>query len=148
MPEDCDTFDKDDAWNPNSLPPQSDQGIQLERPTHWLEHDKLKNTRMQLFHRDRPKDILEFKGVVGDQAKIRDMQQIKHIPLEDLFAVRPAAVGDLVTPLTGPMTGVALKVKKFQDEDCVVYRPGRVLRKRETDPVLPISCLIQIYPYV
>jgi len=148
MPEDCDTTDKDDAWNPNSAAQQSDQAIQLERPMHWLQHDKLKNTRMKLFLRDRPNDELEFKGVVGDQAKIRDMLRIIHLPLEDLFAVRPTAVGNLVTPLTGPMAGVALKIKEFQGEDCVVYRPGRVLRKREVDPILPISSLIQIYPYV
>ena len=147
MPEDHDTIDKDDAWNPNSAAPRSDQAAQLERPKHWLEHDKFKNTRIQLFLRDRPGNILEFKGVVGDQAKIRDMLQFKQVPLEDLFAVRPTAVGDLVTPLTGPMTGVALKIKEFRDESCVVFRPGRVLRKKETDPILPISSLVQIYPY-
>ncbi len=149
MPEDCDTSDNnsDDVWNPNSAAPRSDQPAQIERPTHWLEHDKLKNTRVQLFLRDKPGHILEFKGVVGDQAKIRDMLQFKQVALEDLFAVAPSAVGDLVTPITGPMTGVALKIKEFRDEYCVVYRPGRVLRKKETDPILPISSLVRIYPY-
>lgn len=147
MPEDHDATDEDDTWNPNSAGPRGDQAAQFEQPKHWLEHDKLKNTRIQLFLRDRPGHILEFKGVIGDQAKIRDMLQFKQHPLEDLFPVRPSAVGDLVTPSTGPMTGVALKVKEFRDEDCVVYRPGRVLRKKETDPIVPISNLVQIYPY-
>ena len=54
------------------LEPMIVANIQLEHPRHWLQHDKLKNTRMKLFLRGSPNDELEFKGIVGDQSKIRD----------------------------------------------------------------------------
>ena len=59
--------------------------------------------------------------------------------------MRSTAVGDLVTPLTGPIAEVALKVKGVRGEDCVVYRPGRVLRKREVDPISNNSFFILLY---
>ena len=140
MPEISSTIDND-AWNPNA------PTRQIERMEHWLEHDSLKHTRMKLFVEETPNNILEFKEVEGNDVKVRDGRWTKLVPLENIRAVPPKDVGDLVTPLTGSTIGVAMKVKKFQGDSCVVRQPGKVLRKNETDPSFPIACLIQIFPY-
>lgn len=44
-------------------------------------------------------------------------------------------------------TGIALKVRRIQGDDCVVRHPGTVLRKTKMDLSFPIACLIQIFPY-
>lgn len=141
MPENSITIDDSDAWNPDAIAPQ------IERPIHWLEHDSLKHTRMKLFAEERPNDILEFKEVIGDDVKVRDGRYTRYIPLQDVRAVRPDEVGDLVTPLTGSTIGVAMKVRAIQEGVCIVRRPGKVLKKNEADPSFPIACLIQIFPY-
>jgi len=156
MPETSTSVDNDDAWNPNAVTPRieirddSDDwnlNSRIQRPVHWLENDSLKTTRMKIFLEERCNDILEFKEVIGDEVKVRDGRWTKCVPLSDVRAVLPKEVGDLVTVLTGPMAGVALKVKSIQGHGCTVRRPGKVLRKNETDPSFPITCLIQIFPY-
>lgn len=141
MPENPIAADVDDAWNPDAT------FQRVERLVHWLEHDDLKHARMKLFVQDRVDNILEYKEVVGDEVRVRDGRWTKLVPLEDVRAVQPTEVGDLVTPLTGPMIGVALKVRAIQADHCVVRRPGKVLKKKETDPIYLIACLIQIFPY-
>ena len=141
MPENTITVDDSDAWNPDAIAPQ------IERSIHWLEHDSLKHTRMKLFAEEKPNDILEFKEVIGDDVKVRDGWYTRYIPLQDVRAVRPKDVGDLVTPLTGSTIGVAMKVRAIQEGVCIVRRPGKVLKKNEADPSFPIACLIQIFPY-
>jgi hypothetical protein len=147
MPDNVPTDDNNEAWDPNAPTPIPVSDDRTERPIHWLENDSLKSTRMKLFVHERPNNILEFKEVVGNEVKVRDGRLMTHVPLDAVHAVRPKEVGELVTPLTGPMAGIALKVRKFQDDDCVVRRPGTVLRKNETDPTFPIACLIHIFPY-
>jgi hypothetical protein len=142
MPEDPISMDVDDAWNPDAT------FRRIERPVHWLEHEGLKNARMKLFVQHRFDNILEFKEVIGDEVRVRDGRWTKFVPLEDVRAIQPTEVGDLVTPLTGPMIGVALKVREIQGDHCVVRQPGKVLKKKETDPSYPIACLIQIFPYL
>jgi hypothetical protein len=132
----------DDAWNPNSATPRA------QCPIHWLNHERLQNTRLQLFVLERPNEVLEFKGVHGDDAKVRDGRQTKHIAVDKLFGVRPTAKGDLVTATTGSLIGVALKVREYHSEECVVRQPGKVLRKHEKDPVIANSDLVQIFPYI
>jgi len=100
-----------------------------------------------LYVLERPSNVLEFKGVHGDNAKVRDGHKTKLVPLEDLFGVRPTAKGDLVTVVTGSLIGMALKVRKYRSEECVVRQPGKVLRKHETDSVILTSDLVQIFPY-
>jgi len=102
---------------------------------------------MKLFVEETPNNILEFKEVEGNDIKVRDGRWTKLVPLENIRAVPPKDIGDLITPLMGSMIGVAMKVKKFQGDSCVVRQPGKVLRKNETDPSFPIACLIQIFPY-
>lgn len=134
--------DCDDAWNPNSATPR------VQRPEHWLDHDKLRNTRLKLYVLESPDVVLEFKGVFGDEAKVRDGRDTKMVPLDNLYALRPIAKGDLVTAQTGSMVGVALKVREYCSDECVVRKPGQVLRKYDTDPVIPTTELIQIFPYI
>lgn len=141
MPENPITIEDDDAWNPDATAPEIERGI------HWLEDNSLKHTRMKLFTEERPNVILEFKQVINDDVKVRDGRDTKLVPLRDVRPVRPTEVGDLVTPLTGSMIGIAMKVRTFQDHVCTVRRPGKVLRKNEVDPSFPIACLIQIFPY-
>jgi hypothetical protein len=141
MPENPITVDDSDAWNPDAIAPQ------IERPIHWLEDVSLKRTRMKLFTEERPNDILEFKEVIGDDVKVRDGRHTRYIPLQNVRPVRPNDVGDIVTPLTGSMIGVAMKVRTIQENVCIVRRPGKVMKKNETDPSFPIACLIQIFPY-
>jgi hypothetical protein len=50
----------DNTWNPNSAT------LRAQRPIHWLDHERLQNTRLQLFILERPNEVLEFKGVHGD----------------------------------------------------------------------------------
>ena len=142
VPEAVDAIECDDAWNPNSATPR------VQRPVHWLDCDELQNTRLQLYVSERPDDILEFKGVFGDEVKVRDGRVTKMLPLDDLHGVPPMAKGDLVTARTGSMVGVALKVREYKSETCVVRQPGKVLRKHETDPIIPTVDLIAIYPYI
>jgi len=132
----------DDAWNPNSATPRA------QCPIHWLNHTKLQNTRLKLFVLDKRSEILEFKGVHGDRAEVREGRRTKFVSLEELFGVRPTAKGELVTATTGSLTGIALKVREYRSEECVVRQPGKVLRKHETDPTLPNSVLVQIFPYI
>ena len=141
MPENPITVDDSDAWNPDAIAPQ------IERPIHWLEDVSLKRTCMKLFTDERPNDILEFKEVIGDNVKVRDSRHTRYIPLQNVRAVRPNDMGDLVTPLTGSMIGVAMKVRSIQENICIVRRPGKVMKKNETDLSFPIACLIQIFPY-
>lgn len=161
MPDNISTDEDSYAWNPNAPTPQMeprrpdntdawkliDFSPFSERSFHWLENDNLKNTRMKLVVHERSNDILEFKEVIGNEVKVRDGRRTTLVPIETVRAVRPKEVGDLVTPLTGPMAGMALKVRSFEMDDCVVRRPGTVLRKNETDPRFPTACLIQIFPY-
>lgn len=161
MPDSIATDEDSDAWNPNATTPRIerprpedcdvwnpiDLARHVERSVHWLENDSLKNTRMKIFVDERPNNILEFKEVVGNKVKVRDGRLTTHVPINAVRAVRPKEEGDLVTPLTGPQAGVALKIRRVQGDDCVVRRPGTVLRKNETDPSFPIACLIQIFPY-
>ena len=147
MPDNDPTDDVSEAWNPNAPNPISVSCNSAERAIHWLENDCLKNTRMKIFVVDKPDNILEFKEVIGDEVKVRDGRLMTHVPLDAVRAIRPKEIGELVTPLTGPMAGVALKVRKFEDEYCVVRRPGTILKKNETDPTFPIACLIHIFPY-
>jgi hypothetical protein len=142
IPEATNELSSDDAWNPNSATPKA------QRPIHWLDHEKLQNTRLKLFVLDKPSEILEFKGVHGDQAEVREGRRTKFVSLDDLFGVRPTAKGELVTATTGSLTGIALKVREYRSEECVVRQPGKVLRKHETDPTIPISVLVQIFPYL
>jgi hypothetical protein len=156
LPDVSDTTEVDDAWNPDSRTPlpfrvdscdSSAETPRIERPVHWLENDKLKNTRIKLFIMDHPENVLEFKAVVNDDVKVRDGFQTKNIPIGDIFPVRPAEIGNLVTLITGPTAGVALKVRKIEGKLCTVRRPGKVLKKRETDPSYLTDELVQIYPY-
>jgi len=140
-PDNTLTVEADDAWNPNALTSVT------ERATHWLENDKLKITRVKLFAENKPNDILEFKEMVGDEVKVRDGRHTKIIPLQYIRGLPPKDVGDLVTPLTGPLIGTAMKVRTIQENVCVVRRPGKVLKKNEKDPSFPTACLIQIFPY-
>ena len=141
MPENPITVDNSDTWNPDAIAPQ------IKRPIHWLENDSLKHTWMKLFVERRPNDILEFKEVIGDDVKVQDGRYTRCIPLQDVRAVWPKDIGDLVTPLMGSMIGVAMKVRRFQEQVCIVRRPGKVLKKNEANPSFPIACLIQIFPY-
>ena len=141
MPKNTITVNDSDAWNPDAIAPQ------IERSIHWLEHDSLKHTRMKLFAEEKPNNILEFKEVIGDDVKVRDGWYTRYILLQDVRAVQPKDVGDLVTPLTGSMIGVVMKVRAIQEGVCIVRRLGKVLKKNEADPSFPIACLIQIFPY-
>ena len=140
MPENTITVDDSNAWNPDVIAPQ------IERPICWLEHDSLKHTRMKLFTEEKPNNILEFKEVIGDDVKVRDSWHTRYIPLQDVRAVQPKDMGDLVTPLTGSTIGVAMKVRAIQEGICIVRHLGKVLKKNEADPSF-IACLIQIFPY-
>jgi len=142
IPNAVDASECDDAWNPNSATPR------VQRPVHWLDQDKLQSTRLKLCVLQKPNDVIEFKGVFGDNAQVRDRRETKMVPLDDLCPVRPTAKGDLVTTIAGPMTGVALKVREYRPEGCVVRQPGKVLKKLETDPVIPTAELVQIFPYI
>jgi len=142
IPDAVDSSGCDDAWNPNSATPR------VQRPVHWLEQDKLRSTRLKLYVLQKPNDVLEFKGVLGDNAQVRDRRETKIVPLDDLYPIHPTAKGDLVTTVAGPMTGVALKVRDYGPERCVVRQPGKVLKKHETDPIIPTEELIQIFPYI
>lgn len=142
VPDVVDEIDCDDAWNPNSATPR------VQRPVHWLDHDKLQNTRLKLYVSETPNVVLEFKGVFGNEAKVRDGRDIKMVPLDNLYALHPVEKGDLVTAQTGSMVGVALKVREYRSDECVVRKPGQVLRKYDTDPILPTTDLVQIFPYI
>lgn len=142
IPNAVDSSKCDDAWNPNSATPR------VQRPVHWLDQDKIQSTRLKLYVSQKPNDVLEFKGVFGDNAQVRDRRETKMVPLDDLYPVRPTANGDLVTTIAGPMAGVALKVREYRPEGCVVRQPGKVLKKHETDPIIPTAELVQIFPYI
>jgi hypothetical protein len=134
MPDPDESGDLSPTWQPTS------------RLVHWLEDQHLTGIRLKLFQKDDPDKVLEFMEVVGDDAKVRDLLETKLIPLEDLHPVRPTAKDQLVTTTSGTMRGVVLKVKVYGHTSCTVRPPGKVLRKKEVDPSVDLSDLVEIYP--
>jgi hypothetical protein len=134
MPDPDESGDLSPTWQPTS------------RLVHWLEDERLAGMRLQLFQKDDPSNILEFKEVVGDDAKIQDGFETKLIPLDDLHPVRPTSKGQLVTATSGAMCGEVLKVREYGQTSCTVGRPGKVLRKKELNPSIDLSELVEIYP--
>jgi len=98
MPDRAESGDLSPAWQPSA------------RLVHWLEDEHLAGIRLKLFQKDDLSNVLEFKEVVGDDAKIRDGFETKLIPLNDLHPVRPMDKGQLVTATSGVMCGAVLKV--------------------------------------
>jgi hypothetical protein len=108
--------------------------------------EHLAGMRLKLFQKDNPSNILEFKEVVGDDAKIRDGFETKLIPLNDLHPVRPTDKVQLVTATSGAMCGAVLKVREYGETSCTVGQPGKVLRKKESNPSIDLSELVEMYP--
>ena len=134
MPDPAESGDVSPAWQPSA------------RLVHWLEDERLAGIRLKLFRKDDPSNVLEFKEVVGDDAKIRDGFKTKLIPLDDLHPVRPTDKGELVTATCGAMCGAVLKVREYGQTSCTVGQPGKVLRKKESNPSVDLSELVGIYP--
>ena len=134
MPDPAESGDLSPAWQPSA------------RLVHWLEDERLAGMRLKLFQKDNPSNILEFKEVVGDDAKIRDGFETKLIPLNDLHPVRPTDKVQLVTATSGAMCGAVLKVREYGETSCTVGQPGKVLRKSESNPSINLSELVEIYP--
>ena len=134
MPDPTELGDLSPAWQPSA------------RLVHWLENERLAGIRLKLFQKEDPSNVLEFKEVVGDDAKIRDGLKTKLIPLDDLHPVRPTDKGTLVTATSGTMCGVVLKVREYGQTSCTVGQPGKVLRKNESNPSIDLSELVEIYP--
>ena len=116
------------------------------RPMHWLEDANLAGIRFKLFQKDVPDTVLEFVGVEGDEARVRELIMTKLIPLVDLCPVRPSAKDQLVTTTSGEMRGLVLKVKVYTPPSCNVRQVGKVLRKNESDPSIDLEDLVEIYP--
>lgn len=134
MPEPDESGDLSPTWQPSS------------RLVHWLEDEHLTGIRLKLFQKDDPHKVLEFVEVVGHNAKVRYLFETNLIPLDDLHPVRPTAKNQLVTATSGTMHGVVLKVKLYGPTSCTVRQPGKVLRKKEVDPSVDLSDLVEIYP--
>jgi len=134
MPSPTEWGDLSPTWQP------------LSRPKHWLEDANLAGIRFKLFQKDVPDTVLEFVGVEGDEARVREFVTTKLIPLDDLCPVRPTAKDQLVTTTSGEMRGLVLKVKKYAPPSCNVRQVGKVLRKNESDPSIDLEDLIEIYP--
>ena len=134
MPDPTESGDLSPAWQPSA------------RLVHWLAEERLAGMRLKLFQKDNPSNILEFKEVVGDDAKIRDGFETKLIPLNDLHPVRPTDKVQLVTATSGAMCGAVLKVREYGETSCTVGQPGKVLRKKESNPSIDLSELVEMYP--
>jgi len=134
MPDPAESGDLSPAWQPSA------------RLVHWLEDERLAGMRLKLFQKDNPSNILEFKEVVGDDAKIRDGFETKLIPLNDLHPVRPTDKVQLVTATSGAMCGAVLKVREYGETSCTVGQPGKVLRKKESNSSIDLSELVEMYP--
>ena len=51
------------------------------RPMHWIEDANLTGIRFKLFQKDVPDTVLEFVGVEGDEARVRELIMTKaHSP--------------------------------------------------------------------
>jgi len=134
MPDPAESGDLSPAWQPSA------------RLIHWLEDEHLTGIQLKLFQKDDLSNVLEFKEVVGDDAKIRDSFETKLIPLDELHPVRPTDKAQLVTATSGTMCGEFLKVREYGQTSCTVGRPGKVLCKKESNPSINLSELVQIYP--
>lgn len=118
----------------------------VSRPMHWLESPNLAGIRFKLFQKDDPRTVLEFVGVEGDEARVRELIMTKLVPLVDVCPVRPTAKDQLVTTTSGAMCGLVLKVKVYSPPSCTVHQVGKTLRKNESDPSIDLEDLIEIYP--
>jgi hypothetical protein len=116
------------------------------RPMHWLEDANLAGIWLKLFQKDVPDTVLEFMGVEGDEARVRELIMTKLVPLVDLCPVRPSAKDQLVTTTSGEMRGLVLRVKVYAPPSCNVRQVGKVLRKNESDPSIDLEDLVEIYP--
>ena len=116
------------------------------RPAHWLEDTNLTGIRFKLFQKGIPDTILEFVGVEGDEARVREFITSKLVPLVDLCPVRPSAKDQLVMTTSGEMRGLVLRVKVYAPPSCNVRQVGKVLRKNESDPSINLEDLVEIYP--
>jgi len=134
MPSPAEWGDLSPTWQP------------LSRPVHWLEDADLAGIRFKLFRKDDPGNVLEFVGVEGNEARVREFIMTKLVPLVDLCPVRPTAKDQLVTTTSGAMRGLILKVRVYSPPSCTVRQVGKVLRKHESDPSVNLEDLVEIYP--
>ncbi|PPQ76734.1 hypothetical protein CVT26_004428 [Gymnopilus dilepis] len=63
---------------------------------------------------------------------------------DDLSPAHPTAVKQMVTPLVGELKGGVFCVKEYTSKRCIIYKPGRRLRKGERDPEYSTTHLTQI----
>ena len=116
------------------------------QPMYWLEDANLTGIRFRLFQKDVLDIVLEFVGVEGDEARVRELIMTKLIPLVDLCPVQPSVKDQLVTTTSGEMRGLVLKVKVYAPPSCNVRQVGKVLHKNESDPSIDLEDLVEIYP--
>ena len=118
------------------------------RPIHWLNDPGLQHLRLKLITTGSTTHdpYFEFLGIENDLVKVRDKANIKFLSFDSVSPLPPTSQGELVTPKSGEMQGIHLKVIRITESICVVRKPGTKPTKKNPDTEFALTDLIQVYP--
>ena len=133
------------AWDPSSRSPCANN---FRRPIHWLDDPGLQHLRLKLIITGSTTHdpYFEFLGIENDLVKVRDKANIKFLSFDSVSPLPPTSQGELVTPKSGEMQGIHLKVIRITESICVVRKPGTKPTKKNPDTEFALTDLIQVYP--
>jgi hypothetical protein len=112
-----------DCWDPDAAPEPADSNPADEPMPTWLQHEAFGNIRVKLRYRNQPSmPCLEFCGMEGTLAKVREARRHQLVPLSSLLAANPTGINDLVTNFdtSSETFGKLFKVREYDEDKCVL----------------------------
>jgi hypothetical protein len=136
------------CWDPNATLPDPLPG----GPPTWLHDKAFQKLRVKLHYRNQTTTFtpcLEFCGMEGHLAKVKDGMQHRLVPLDNLVPMRPSHAQDLVTSFyTGNDTtfGKLFKIRKYDKEFCTLRGFGEKTGRAEKSFSEETIFLVEVFP--
>lgn len=137
-----------DCWDPHDPGPLIAQVTDIEQPT-WLHDVPFQRIRVKLRYRGNPSPhCLEFCGMDGQLAKVREGKQHKLVPLSSLLPVAPAWKDDIVTSFStnNDLYGKLFKIREYHADVCVLRGFGQRTGRGEKNFTESTHYLAEVFP--